>query len=289
MQTLFKIFKKVVDAVDWAELLLLILNVGIGVAIIHHLGYLIDWISVIFLILWIVFFYLGNEFIKDLHNRFSSEIKLSDQSVIISIDQLIVVLFFSLSIIPLIQILINAENKYLAAYLISVLGLWVLLKDYLSKKNFVFGIRESISAFALSFVAPLIVLNIHGIQIHELLMPVSLFSFFQIIAFYFIRELMILLKGEKSFGTASAFIGYPTLNKVICTLIPLGFVTCFLLLLGQGRIALIRTLILALPMGALMIVMLNKISKNQQYKSMNAISMIYIFIAEISLITGLIN
>ena len=58
-----RVFRKTVDSVNWIDLILVILNSGIGLAITDYLGYEINWVISAYFILWILFFYLGSGFI----------------------------------------------------------------------------------------------------------------------------------------------------------------------------------------------------------------------------------
>lgn len=101
-----RIFRNTVNSVNWIDLTLLILNSGIGLAITDYLGYEINWVISIYFILLILCFYLGSGFIWFNPNI---NIKVEDQTflrLMINVFQLLTILFFGLSIIPLIQILI---------------------------------------------------------------------------------------------------------------------------------------------------------------------------------------
>ena len=159
-----RVFRKTVDSINWIELFLVILNSGIGLAITDYLGYEINWVISAYFILWVSFFYLGSRFIWfNPSMNFQGE-DLTFLRLMISVFQLLALLFFALSVIPLIQILIVTFDNLLLFYLISILCCWLLLRIYLEQKIQIFGLSESISAFMICLVTPLIILNLNGIR-----------------------------------------------------------------------------------------------------------------------------
>ena len=157
MKNLHKVFRDSIDPVNWIDLILLILNAGIGLAISDYLGYEINWVISANSILWILFFYLGSSFNwlntnKNFQGEDSTFFRLE-----MSVFQLLALLFIAVSIIPLIQILIVSFDNLLLIYLISILCCWLLLRIFLEQKIQIFGLSELNSAFIICFVTPLII------------------------------------------------------------------------------------------------------------------------------------
>ena len=259
-----RVFRKTVDSVNWVELILVILNSGIGLAITDYLGYEINWVISAYFILWVVFFYLGSRFIW-----FNPNMDFQDEDFIflrlmMSVFQLLALLFFALSIIPLFQILIATFNNLLLIYLISIFCCWLLLRIYLEREIQIFGLSESISAFMICLVTPLIILNLNGIQNHEILLPVSFFSFLQVIAYKLFRDIFELDKGIKKAEFVSTYIGPYSILRIISGLIIFGYLACISQLFLQDRMQLIYPLGFTLPVALFFIIKINLINRRSK-------------------------
>ena len=255
-----RIFRNTVNSVNWIDLTLLILNSGIGLAITDYLGYEINWVISTYFILLILCFYLGSGFIWFNPNI---NIKVEDQTflrLMINVFQLLTILFFGLSIIPLIQILIVSFENLMLIYLISILCCWLLLRILLEQKIQIFGLSESISAFMICFVTPLIIINLNGIQKHEILLPISFFSFLQVIAFMLYRDIFHLDKGIIKTEFASIYIGHYSILRIISGLVIFGYFACIFQLFLLGRMKLIYPLLLTLPIGIFFVFKIFRIS-----------------------------
>ena len=99
------------------------------------------------------------------------------------------------------------------------------------------------------FVTPLIILNLNGIQNHEILLPISFFSFLQVIAFKLFRDIFELDKGIKKAEFVSTYIGLYSILRIISGLIIFGYFACISQLFLQGRMQLIYPLRLTLPIA----------------------------------------
>lgn len=206
-----------------------------------------------------------------------------------NIFRILAVLFFSLSIIPIVQILVASLNNYLVIYLMCILGLWILLRNFLENLIQVFGVCATFSSIMVSFFVPLLVLNINGIRIHELLFPITFFVFLEISAFKLIGEFNRRSEKSNNPGYISLNLGYFSLLRVIPILIPFGFLTCFFLLLLQGRYQLFKLLMLTIPLAALMVFKINQHKGDQRdlARIINSIAFIFVLMIEGSWIVGL--
>jgi hypothetical protein len=285
-----KIFQKVMDAVDWVDLCLVVLNSGIGLALTHILGYLINWKQTGLFIFWLLFFYLGNAYLAYILN--GNDFPEKDQifrRYLSSVSQLLAVLFFSLSFIPLVQIVFVSIRNYVVIYLICIFGVWLLLKQYFYNRIQIFGISESISSFMISFLVPLIILNIHGIRIHEILIPVSFFLFLQIIAYKFIKEIDDIIKRNTKLGFEQSYIGIFTILRSITVLIPFGYAACIFLIFIQNRIQLMNPLLYTFPIAAFFVYKIFQATGNRSEKIifLKPMAIAFVLIAEAAWIFGL--
>jgi len=278
-----RVFRILFGSVDWVDLILLILNSGIGLAITHYLGYEINWIYSIFFIFWIMFFYLGNEFLGFYKNQDFSEKDITFRHLFTNSHQLLAVLFFSLSLIPLIQILILSFSNYLTVYIICILALWLLLKNFLERRIKIFGFTESISSFMISFITPLIALNINRIQIHEILLPIAFFSFLQIIAFKLFRVINEIFEGANKAEFTLTYIGPHTILRTIAFMIPFGYFSCLFLLFLQSNNQLFQPLLFTSPLAIYFVIKISQISEEQRenVKTSKPISLIFVFFVEV--------
>jgi hypothetical protein len=283
-----KIIQVLQKKIDWIELALIILNSGVGLALTHQFLYPINWVISLLFILWTVFFFLGSEFqnIYIMHDYLENEINISELERTI---QLLTVLFFSVSIIPLIQIILVSLNNYLAIYLIALLALWFLTRKILELNIRVFGINETISSFMISFIIPIIVLNLNKIHIHELLIPIAFFIFLEIIAFKFIRELIIMIRENTKSRQIPLYIGFFTLQRTIIFLISFAYMACFFWLFYQGRIQLLKTPLVTLPLALLIINKVKRAGEREQgdINKLKEIAIIFISLVEVSWIFSL--
>jgi len=284
-----RILRKTVNSINWTELITVILNSGIGLAIVDYLGYEINWVISVYFILWVFFFYLGSQFAWFNPNMNSYMEDLIFLRLMMSVFQLLALLFFALSVIPLIQILIVTYDNLFLIYLISILSCWLLLRIYLEQRIKIFGLSESISAFMISLVTPMILLNLHGIQNHEILLPISFFSFLQVIAYELFRDISELNKGIKKAEFASAYIGPYSILRIISGLIILGYVACFFQLSLQDRMQIIYPLGLTLPITLFFIYKITFISGDLKKAAITLMPLAKIFIlfVEVSWIIAL--
>jgi hypothetical protein len=258
-----KVFRKITGSIDWVDLILMVLNSGIGLAISKSLGYKINWVISIFFVLWIILFYLGSEVLWYNLKPNSQEKNITLINLMVSISKLLAALFLSLSIIPLIQILIKTFNNPLTVYLISIISFWLLFKNIIERWIMIFGLSESISSFMICFITPLIMLNINGIQIHEILLPISFFSFLQIIANKLFRNIFEMEQGNKKEVFVSSFIGIRSILKTVLFLIAFGYVACIFLFYLQNRMQLIQPLWFTLPFAAYFVFKIYRTFGNQ--------------------------
>ena len=286
-----KIIQRLRDSADIIDLILLILSSGIGLALVHHLAYPIKWTQSGLFVLWTIFFYLGSEFLNNYLNKNLSEGDFSFSFYMTNIFRLLAVLFFSISVIPLVQILIASLKNYLVVYLICLIGLWFLLKNFLVSLIHVFGISETISSFVISFITPLVVLNINRIRINEILFPIAFFVFLEIIAFKFISEMVRMVEKTYKVAGSSSHIGYFTLLRTITFLIPFGYLSGFFLLFSQGKYQLLKPLLITIPLAALIVI---KIARFHRYgnqsgfaKTIKPSAIIYVLLIEAAWIFGL--
>lgn len=289
MITFQRVLRKVLISVDWVDLALLVLNTGIGLAITNYLGYELNWPNSVFLILWIIFLYLGNGFLGYNQKQDSSEIDITFQRLMAGVFQLLAVLFLSLSIIPMIQIIIVSFGNYLAISLVSILSIWLLVKAIIERRIQIFGLSESISSFVISFVTPLMALNINGIQIHEILLPISFFSFLQIIANKLLSHIFELDKGSRKPDFVSPFIGVHTILRTVSVLILFGYLTCLSLFYFQDRPQLFQPLWFSIPISAFFVLKIFHSTKNQSQKvfTLKPLALVSIFYIEATWIIGL--
>lgn len=180
--------------------------------------------------------------------------------LMLGVFQLLALLFFALSVIPLIQILIVTFDNLLLIYLISIYCCWQLLRIFLEQKIKIFGLSESVSAFMICFVSPLIIINLNGIQNHEILLPISFFSFLQVIAFMLYRDIFHLDKGIIKTEFASIYIGHYSILRIISGLVIFGYFACIFQLFLLGRMKLIYPLLLTLPIGIFFVLKIFRIS-----------------------------
>ncbi len=283
-----KIIQELQGSIDWIELALIILNSGIGLALTHQLLYPINWILSLLFILWTIFFFLGSEFLNIYITYDYLENEINKYELARAI-QLFTVLFFSVSIIPLTQIILLSLNNYLPIYLISLLALWFLIRKILEVKIRVFGINETISSFMISFIIPIIVLNINHIQIHELLIPIAFFIFLEIIAFKFIRELIFTIQENTNSRQIPLYIGFFTLQRTIIFLISFGYLSCFFWLFSQGRIQLLKTPLVTLPFAFLIINKVKRANESERgdMNKLKETAIIFITLVEVSWILSL--
>ena len=251
-----RVFRNIFNSINWIDLLLLTLNSGIGLAITNYLGYEIDWVISVNYILWTALFYFGTEMIWFNSNLRYQQKDKTFRRLMISVSQLLTILFLSLSVIPLIQILIATFKDPLVVYLISLTSFWLLLKVYFERSIGVFGLSETISAFIICFINPLVILNINGIQIHEILLPVSFFSFLQIIANKIFRDISTLENEFKKAEFVSSYIGPYSKFRITSGLIIFGYLACISLLFLQDRMPLIFPLWFSLPFALLIVIKL---------------------------------
>ncbi len=289
MINLQRIIQKAVSSVNWIELILIILNSGIGLAGAKYLGYDINWVISTYFILWLIFLFLGSKFIwlNQLIDNQGEDLISSRQ--IRSIILLLALLFLSLSVIPFIQILIVSLKDLLQIYLLSLLCSWFLLRIYLEQKIKIFGLSESISAFMICFVTPLIIINFYGIQNHEILLDISFFSFLQLIAYQLFRNIFELDKGIIKAEFISAYIGPYSILKIISCLIILGYISCFTQLFVQDRMKLFYPLGVTLPIALFFIYRINHLSRNikKEVTGLVPLSIILILFVEVSWVIGL--
>jgi len=284
-----KVVKNIVDSVNWTELILLTLNSGIGLAITKYLGYEINWVISAYFILWTLFFYLGSRFIWFNPNMNFHVEDLVFLRLMTSVFQLLALLFFAISVVPLIQILIITFNNLLLIYLISIFCCWLLLRIYLEQKIQIFGLSESISAFMICLVSPLVILNLNGIQNHEILLSISFFSFLQVIAFKLFQDYFELNKGNRKAEFSSVYIGPYSILKIISGLIILGYVACISQLFLQDRMQLFYSLGFALPIALYFIFKINQISGDikKEANTLMPIAIVFIIFVEVGWILGL--
>ena len=284
-----KIFRNTVDSVNWIDLILLILNSGIGLAITDYLGYEINWVISAYFLLWILFFYFGSGFFwfSQIMNFQGKDITFLH--LMMNVFQLLTILFFGLSIIPMIQILIVSFENLLLIYSISILCCWLLLRIFLEQKIQIFGLSESISAFMICFVTPLIMINLNGIQNHEILLPISFFSFLQVIAFKFFRDIFVLDGGLKKAKFVSTYIGRYSILRILTGLIIFGYFACISQLILQSRMQLIYPLLFTLPITIFFVLKVFRISgdHNKEAIALTPIAMAFVLFIEISWIIGL--
>ena len=284
-----RVFRKTVNSVNWIDLVLLILNSGIGLAIIDYLGYEINWVISAYFILWILFFYLGSRFIWFNPNMNNKGEDLTFQHLMLSVFQLMAILFFGLSVIPLIQILIMSFDNLLLLYLISILSCWILLRIYLEQKIQILGLSESISAFMICFVTPLIALNINEIQNHEVLLPISFLSFLLVISFKLFRDIFELKNGIKKAEFVSTYIGPYSILRIISGLVIFGYFACIFQLILLDRMQLISPLLFTLPIAIFLILKIFRISGDQKEEAITLMPLAnaLILFVEITWIIGL--
>ncbi len=289
MITFKKVFGRIVDSVNWIELILILLNSGIGLAITKYLGYEINWLISAYFIFWTITFYLGSRFMwfNPIMN-FPGE-DFIFQRLLMSIFQLLALLFFALSVIPLIQILIVRYVNLLLIYLVGFFCCWLLLRIFLEQKIQIFGLSESISAFMICFVTPLIILNLNGIQNHEILLPVSFFSFLQVIAFELFQDIREFNNGIKKAEFVSAYIGTYSILRIITGLIILGYFACISQLFLQDRMELIYPLLITLPIALFFIFKIFRISGDQKKEAiaLMPLAQMFILFVEVSWILAL--
>jgi hypothetical protein len=127
----------------------------------------------------------------------------------------------------------------------------------------IFGLSESFSSFIICFITPLIMLNINGIQIHEILLPISFFSFLQIIANKLFRNIFEMEQGNKKEVFVSSFIGIRSILKTVIFLIAFGYVACIILFFLQDRMQLIQPLWFTLPFAAYFVFKIYRTFGNQ--------------------------
>lgn len=284
-----KIFRKTIDSIKWIDLILIILNVGIGLAISKHLGYVINWITTVYFIMWILLFFPGNSIYWIIR-----KIDLRDGDVSYSIlyknmYQLLALLFFALSIMPMIQFLIVAFENIMVIYLFSILICWLISERFLEQQIKIFGLSESISAFMVSFIIPLIILNVNNIQIHEILLPISFFSFMQIIAY---KLFISIIAEDKQINQAEiipAYLGYYSIFRIISGVILFGYFFCAFQLILQRRMQLIHSLWLTLPIALFFVLKLFRIRGDYKKEaiSLKPIANTLVFLMEIAWIFGL--
>ena len=284
-----KVVKKTIYSINWTELVLLILNSGIGLAITKYLGYEIKWVISAYFILWIFCFYLGGRFIWQNPNMDFRGEDLIFHRLMTSVFQILALLFFALSVAPLLRILVVSFNNLLLSYLISISCCWLLLRILLEQKIQIFGLYESISAFVICLVTPLIILNLNGIQNHEILLPISFFSFLQVISFELFKDFFELYKGKKKAEFSSAYIGPYSILKIISGLIIIGYVACVSQLFLQDRIHLFYSLGFTLPMSLYFLHKINHISSDlkKEENTLMPIAIAFILCMEIGWILGL--
>jgi hypothetical protein len=283
------IFQKLLGSVDFFDLFLIVISSGMGIAIVHHLAYPIKWIQSGFFILWIIFFFLGSEFLNLLLFLDLKEGGFSFRHYLIDIYKLLAVLFFSLSIIPLIQIIKVTINNYLVIYLMCIICLWAIIKNYIVKLTHVFGVNEIISSFVISFITPLIIMNINEIQVHEILIPISFIVFLEIIAFKFIREFVYKINKTTKPGSLSFYIGYITLIRIISFLIIFGYIAGFFLLNSQGKYHVYRFLLFSIPLTIFIVVKIVQFTENPigLGKILSPLAFLQLIQIEAALIIGL--
>ena len=142
-------------------------------------------------------------------------------------------------------------------------GILVLIKKFNLNIFKFFGFMEIISSFTISFLIPLIILNIHGIQIYKIIFPISFFVFIEIIAYQFIRELLELGKVQVERTGQYSYAGFYTYERAITFLIPFGYLSAVYLLYIEGYFQLSRILLITIPLA---IYILIKINQNQGYQ-----------------------
>jgi hypothetical protein len=106
-------------------------------------------------------------------------------------------------------------------------------------------------------------LNINGIEIHEILLPISFFSFLQVIANKLFREFFEMKKETRKAVFVSSFIGIHSIVKTILILIVFGYVACILLFYLQDRMKIIHPLWFTLPFTAFFAFKVFQISGDQ--------------------------
>jgi hypothetical protein len=284
-----KFSKQLYQSIEIVELILILLSSGIGLALIHFASYPIKWNESLIFILWVIFFFLGSGFLNDILKQNSSGNKFSFDPTFSNLHQLITILFYSFSIVPLVKIIIFSADNFLVIYLISTLGFWFLIKkSNLNIFNY-FGIKETISSCITSFIAPLIILNINGIQIYKIIFPISFFVFLEIVAFQFIGELVDIAKMPLERTGQYTYIGNYSLIKTITILIPFGYISSFFLLLIQGNAQLFRPLLITIPLAGFILIKINRDHdfQNGFPRDIKLLATIFVILVEASWILGL--
>jgi hypothetical protein len=264
MNQIKKFIRQLLQTIEIIELFLLLLSCGIGLALTHYASYSIKWNESLTIVLWVIFFFLGSEFLKVVLNPTNPENIDNFESNWANLNPLITIMFFAFSIIPLIRIIMFSIENYFIIYLLCFLGFWFLIRNLnLNLFNY-FAIKETISSLMTSFITPLMILNTNGIQIYKIIFPISFFIFLEISAYLFIDELIRIDNSPVIRTGQYTYIGYYTFIKTISILIPFGYLTAFLLLLIQGNIQLSRSLVITLPLAVFILIRLNQ---NRDYQN----------------------
>ena len=128
-----------------------------------------------------------------------------------------------------------------------------------------------------------------GSEKHEILLPVSFFSFLQVIAYKIFRDIFELDKEIKKAEFVSTYIGLYSILKIISGLIILGYFAGISQLLLQNRIQLIYPLGLTLPIALFFIIKINLITGDKKKEALTLMPLARVFIisVEVSWIIGL--
>jgi hypothetical protein len=289
MNEIKKYFQQLYQSIDIVELVLMVLSSGMGLALIHFASYKIKWYESTNFILWMILFFFGGELLSVVLNLNRAEYTHPVEIEMTNLYKLITTLFFSLSIVPLARIIIFSVHNYVVVYLLCILGFWFLIKKINLTLFKIFGMREIISSFMISFLIPLIILNIHGIQIYKIIFPISFFVFIEIIAYQLIRELMELGRIQVERTGQYSYAGFYTFIRTITFLIPFGYISAFFLLYIQGNIHLSGTLLITIPLAVYILIKINQNHDNQNgdLKDLKLSAFIFAFLAEVSWIFGL--
>jgi len=139
------------------------------------------------------------------------------------------------------------------------------------------------------FVAPLIILNLNSIQNHEILLPISFFSFTQVIAFKFFRNIFELDNVIKKTEFVSTYFGLYSILKIISGLIIFGYFACISQLFLQGRMQLLFPLWFSLPIMIFFVLKIYRISGDHKNEAIALIPLAnaFIFFVEVCWIIGL--
>ena len=235
---LLKLINKEISSLSLFEFLLPVLNLGIGLGIVQFYGKRIDPALFLQVVILFIFLELGSQLFEFYKNNYAvqkqSGSKLDERNASI----LLVVLFYSLSILPLGSMLQSVKGNPSLIFFLAVSGFMTIVWRNFGRDPFGQILSKFIFSINNAFFLPLTQLLFYDLGVKPLLITSSQTFFLYLLGLTILRE-VIKIELDKDESAVVNLIGTLPMLRIIALLLTAGWVIITAYVIKQPQTELI--------------------------------------------------